>query len=411
MLVFKAVESLTGKKKGSGGNATPPDGQPQDPESATNVDLEAGQEKTNGEMAEQARLRAIEVHPHPDLAPKEYELAETRAVSHKYIFQRPRALQYAYHGRIITAGDEEPFAVSESLSRESSTSTNGKMIPIKEHAFLGIEKLRERLDLFIDLVWVGIITNLSEVFSSYYFDPEARSGEATLIFILAFVASWRIWNMLREFLQNYYQDDLIQRVFIFWILTLSMFYGNNLAYLTEETDTVKQILITTYLLIRGSFFLVEVLYSMFIPWLRRTILLQFLLLMPTLGLWLGGIYTDGVAAVGPIVAALVWEYVVPVIVDAPWSARLIPGDYRRAVDPNHFTTRFASFFIIIVGEGVLQLIARGPLGIGVTATAGVSVWGLTLYFILAFLYFNRDMSKTVVPAVRRRGWRIIIWVL
>lgn len=43
--------------------------------------------------------------------------------------------------------------------------------------------------------------------------------------------------------------------------------------------------------------------------------------------------------------------------------------------------------------------------------AAVSVWSLSIYFILTFLYFNRDSSKTVVPAIRRRGWRLPAWVL
>lgn len=323
-------------------------------------------------VRESDRLGAIAVHPEHNSHPREYELAETRALSHKYLIQRPRALQYTYHGHIVTAGDEEQaFAVSQSLSRHTSSESEG-MLPIKEHEFLGVEKLRERLDLFIDLIWVGIITNLSEVFSSYYFDPETRSGVATLVFTIAFVASWRIWNIMREFIGNYYQDDLLQRIFLFWIMVLSLFYGNNLAYLTEDVGRVKTLLITIYLTIRGSFSAMEAGYSIFIPWLRRLVIFQWILLAPSVGLWVAGIYVEGIRAAGPIIAAIVWEYLVPVILETPFAEKLVPHDYRKAIDPNHFVSRFASFFIIIVGEGVLQLIARGPLGIGITGTVSGS---------------------------------------
>jgi hypothetical protein len=71
----------------------------------------------------------------------------------------------------------------------------------------GISKHRERLDLFIDLIWVGIIGNLSEVFSAMYFHDDSSAGNAVGLFILLFLPSWRIWNFLREFLNNYYMDD------------------------------------------------------------------------------------------------------------------------------------------------------------------------------------------------------------
>ena len=71
----------------------------------------------------------------------------------------------------------------------------------------GISKHRERLDLFIDLIWVGIIGNLSEVFSALYFVEGSNPGHAVGLFVLLFLPSWRIWNFLREFLNNYYMDD------------------------------------------------------------------------------------------------------------------------------------------------------------------------------------------------------------
>lgn len=304
------------------------------------------------------------------------------------------------------SGDEER-AEPVGISREGSHSSQFTHVEVT-----GIEKSRERLDLFIDLIWVGIISNLSEVYSNLYFDPEQARGTAALVFVLTFLPSWRIWNILREFMSNFYMDDILQRLFVFWILVLSVFYGNNLAYLTEDIPDIKIYCISIYLFIRCSFFIMEMVYSIWIPWLRRLMLVGFVLMLPITGLWVSAIYINGVKAVAPIACALVWEYFMPVVLEQPRVAKLlIPSEYYKAIDPHHTTSRFSSFYVITLGEGVLQLISRGPLGIGISGTAGTSVWGLCLYFLLAFLYFNRDQSKTVIPAVRRRGWRVIIWIL
>jgi hypothetical protein len=50
---------------------------------------------------------------------------------------------------------------------------------------------------------------------------------------------------------------MFQRVFILWVLLLSVFYGNNLAYLTEDTQRAKVISISLFLFIRSSLVLIE----------------------------------------------------------------------------------------------------------------------------------------------------------
>lgn len=228
--------------------------------------------------------------------------------------------------------------------------------------------------------------------------------------MLVFLPSWRIWNAMREFLNNYYMEDMIQRMFTFWILVLSVFYGNQLAYLPEDIDSVKVWCISTYLIILGSFLLIEEGYSIFIPWLRKLVLVQVLIRIPGVGLWIAGIYLNGPRAIGPIVAAILWEYACPMLLDSPLADRLTPGDYKKALDVTHFSTRMANFFIIVLGEGVLQLIKDGPLGRGLNGTTGTMTWVLLIYFNFSFLYFFRDGSRTYLPAVRRKGWKFLIFI-
>jgi Bacterial low temperature requirement A protein (LtrA) len=215
---------------------------------------------------------------------------------------------------------------------------------------------------------------------------------------------------MREFLNNYYMDDLIQRFFTFWILVLSVFYGNQLAYLAEDINGMKVWCISTYLVISGSFLMIEEAYSIFIPWLRKLVLIGCLIRIPGVGFWLAAIYLPGAKAVGAVFAAIIWEYLCPVLMDSPLAERFTPLEYRKALDVNHFQTRMANFFIIVLGEGVLQLVKDGPLGKGLTANVGIMSWVLVIYFGISFLYFVRDGSKTFIPAVRHKGWRFILFV-
>ncbi|KIX96841.1 uncharacterized protein Z520_07561 [Fonsecaea multimorphosa CBS 102226] len=324
--------------------------------------------------------------------------AEIRA-RHRYTIRRPRALQFSYRSQVIHAGDER--GLHETNSRSS----------ISSHLPEDIAKERERLDLFIDLIWVGIIGNLSEVFSSLGFRAEDPNlGIAILVFTLVFLPSWRIWDAMREFLNNYYMDDMVQRAFTLWILLLSVFYGNQLAYLTKDIDEVKQWVISTYLVIFGAFWLIELAYSIFIKWLRKLVFFQTILRLPSIALWVTAIQLPGARAIGPVCGAIVWEYLCPIIMDSQVTARLTPIEVKKALDVHHFQSRMSNFFIIILGEGVLQLVKDGPLGLGLNGSTGVMIWILMIYYEFSFLYFNRDGSRKFVPAATKRGQKTLMWV-
>ena len=104
-------------------------------------------------------------------------------------------------GEEDAAGGHVPERIVEKTESASSEHSSHRKHGVHEL----IERQRERLDLFIDLVWVGIITNISDIFSSKSFDPEdPSSANAALYIFIVFLPSWRIWNSMREFLNNYY---------------------------------------------------------------------------------------------------------------------------------------------------------------------------------------------------------------
>ena len=84
---------------------------------------------------------------------------------------------------------------------------------------------------------------------------------------------------------------------------------------------------------------------------------------------------------------------------------------QKPFDADHWVERIQDFFIIILGEGVLNLIRGSPLGRGITAQAGAGVLALLMYYLLSGLYFNGDQSRKYVHAVKRTFYRKAAWVL
>ena len=181
--------------------------------------------------------------------------------------------------------------------------------------------------------------------------------------------------------------------------------------LSEFPRRAKFFSIVLYLFTRSTLIVIEGVYSIFIPWLRKSVLLTLLLYLPSMGLWITAIFMKPDRAIGPILAAIALDYAVPVILDSPLAGKLSRSEHGKALDAHHFTSRMSSFFIIILGEGVLQLIKNGPLGVGITQTAFFATWSLTICFLLAYVYFNGDYSHRFVPAVVKKGWRTTIWIL
>ena len=206
-------------------------------------------------------------------------------------------------------------------------------------------------------------------------------------------------------------DDSVQRVFVFWILCLSTYFGNQIAYFAKDYATVKNTLISIYLIIRGSFLVMELFYSIWIPWIRKLMVVASLLVLPAVGLWIAALLLDSQKAVGPAFAAIIWEYTAPLVFETPLGKKLHSHEYQKEVNPVHLRSRMGNFLIIAIGEGVLLLIKGGPLGEGYNAVASLAVWALLIYFFLAYVYFNRDGSIRYIPAVRKKGYRILLWMM
>ena len=205
---------------------------------------------------------------------------------------------------------------------------------------------------------------------------------------------------------------MVERLFVIWQLALAMIYGNNAPYLVDDTsDDQTNIPIIVYLISKFSYTILESVYSLYLPSHRRGILLRFLLALPSVGIWIGALHAVYPVNAGLVITAIFLEFLTYSLVDTPLFERWLHEERARPFDADHWVERVQDFFIIILGEGVLNLIKGSPLGRGITTQAGAGVLALFLYFFLSGLYFNGDQSRRYVHAVKRVFYRKAIWIL
>jgi low temperature requirement protein LtrA len=269
-----------------------------------------------------------------------------------------------------------------------------------------------RLDLFIDLIWVGIIGNLSATYSEQAFgDSGVSIGLSFLEFILLFLPIWRVWDNLRDYCINFYTDDIIQRTFLLWILVLAVSYGINAPYaFVKGTDKSSlTILIGIYLVARASFLAGELLQCIFLPFLRRQFFFKFAATSIAAAFWISSIWAGYPAKIGLLVIANFVEHPINIWLYSPMAHQILTPGYKRNVHIVHFTELYEGFFIIILGEGVFRLIEGSPTGAGINGKSAAIVAALLMYYLLHWLYFNGDRTKEFVHALRRTWWKPVLW--
>ena len=63
---------------------------------------------------------------------------------------------------------------------------------------------------------------------------------------------WQIWSYITFLMNSYYNDDLLQRVFILWMMSLIIFFSNNAAFIDTSLLAMRSC-VGAYMLARFSF--------------------------------------------------------------------------------------------------------------------------------------------------------------
>lgn len=123
-------------------------------------------------------------------------VVDSRLTRHNKIFRRPRALLYhpVHHERKPEGAHTRSVSSNDARDSEGRSSDN-------------IPKQLRRIDLFVDLVWVGIIANLSGTFGEQAFSDSGVSiNTAVGEFVLLFFPIWKVWDDLRSYTSHYYME-------------------------------------------------------------------------------------------------------------------------------------------------------------------------------------------------------------
>ena len=353
------------------------------------------------------------------------EEVETTPFAHKYMLKRPRLRQASNTDSIdlSTSTSHNGHGASNGMARGTPPSSSQELTidnPAVEkreffHSKCQTRRLRGllllgRFELFIDLIWAGIISNLAEHFSDQAFHPESTFSvsDAVFEFIILYLIAWRIWKDLQEFMSKYHTHDLVQRLFVVWIIILATLYGNNAPYLLDSRDP-SNVAIVIFLVVLASFIVIEFAYSIFLPSLRRELVLRTAFAGLTLSLWIPATSVRYSARAWLLFAAILIEYPMAAFVNTPLAERSLKKPHSEYLDTDHWVERIQDFYIIILGEGVLSLIKGSPLGRGITDKAGTGVSALLAYYVLSAFYFNGDQSRRYVHAVRRTWLNKLLW--
>lgn len=83
------------------------------------------------------------------------------------------------------------------------------------------ERQSSKFELFFDLLFVGIIHQVSDAAA------EQPNGIGLAKYILTFCPAYSIWTDVRDTVNQFGTDDAPQRLYILWIMVLLVGYSNN----------------------------------------------------------------------------------------------------------------------------------------------------------------------------------------
>jgi low temperature requirement protein LtrA len=300
---------------------------------------------------------------------------QSQSTAPRYLIRRPRALQWFHNG------------------------------VLKKHAH-DEERQAGRFELFLDLLYVAIVANFSDDLSEH---PDAAHLAK---YILVFAPAWHIWADLRELMNSYYTDDIVQRLVVLWIMALLVLYANN-APSADGNLAAMRAAAGSYVVARFSAaasFLVTS-FASFQHRAQARIGAAFMVL--GLGLTVP-LFMEGVSIrlkAGMVVLMVVYQEVSWGITLSPWIKRRLKLEYSTAQDIAHEVDRMAAFFIIILGEFVYSVVVGSPAGIGLTSGYGKAVATLVVAFCLNWLYVNGDGSVQATHPIRRSAWTAFAFFL
>lgn len=265
------------------------------------------------------------------------------------------------------------------------------------------ERTSGKTELFLDLMYVGIIANVAGEAS------EHALWSAFLQYVLFFIPYWTVWADIKDFTNYYYSEDLSQKTYILWILILLTLSVNSHSAVLKDTHGAA-LTIVPYIICRFSLAVSLLVYSFFIPEHRHQMRLYFALLIVTCCLWIPVIFISTRAKVAVSFIAIFCEQATFCIVFHPRTKRYLKLTTSTALNIEHEVERLASFVTIAIGEFLYKVAASLPLGVGFTTAFGRGCFLLITAYNLFWLFFNGGTTDKAVHPLRHSAFRAIAWI-
>ncbi|KAF7551320.1 hypothetical protein G7Z17_g5114 [Cylindrodendrum hubeiense] len=284
-----------------------------------------------------------------------------------YVVKKPRALQWFYKDQLQKESDDERQA--------------------------------GRFELFLDLLYVAIVANFSDELA------EHPDGDHLVKYLLIFAPAWHIWADLREIMNSYYTDDLLQRLVILWVMALLVLYANNANAADEDIEALRTAA-GAYVVARFTtmctFIVTSITAYQHRTQARLMACFMFVGLLITIPLFFETVSLRAKIAV--VAIAIIYQEITWALTLSPWIKQKLKLTYSTAVDIAHEVDRMAAFFIIILGEFVYSIIVGKKTGIGLTAGYVKAVCTLVIAFSLNWIYASGDGSIQATHPIRRSAW-------
>ncbi|KAJ7177934.1 hypothetical protein C8R46DRAFT_1346213 [Mycena filopes] len=147
------------------------------------------------------------------------------------------------------------------------------------------EQLSSRFELFFDLLFVGLVHQISDAAA------EQPTGIGFAKYVLTFAPAFSVWSDVRDIANQYANDDVTQRAYILWIMMLLVGYANNAgaiefgvaegggeeeggSLITEDSLTSVRWTLGFFVVAKLSRVIISLIYAVFLPLSRRPLIVS-----------------------------------------------------------------------------------------------------------------------------------------
>ncbi|KAF8208298.1 hypothetical protein K438DRAFT_2013078 [Mycena galopus ATCC 62051] len=182
------------------------------------------------------------------------------------------------------------------------------------------ERQSSRFELFFDLLFVGMVHQISEAAA------DQPTGVGLAKYVLTFIPAFSVWADVRDIANQYANDDSTQRAFLLWLCCLLVGYSLNASAiefgqpetglegasegvnLTEESLTAMRWALGFFCVAKLSRAFLQSVYSIFLPLSRTALLVGTLNAIPSAILFFIGMFTSLRVTIALVVVGIVLDY-------------------------------------------------------------------------------------------------------